>query len=254
MTCNEWRFLDVSYDTVYRNLALEEALISSEHAAAEIPKVRVWFNPAAVVVGRFQDIHLEADTALCMRRNIAIARRFTGGGTVYQDEGSLNLTIVTKEPVIDLEKIQHRNIAVMKETLLRMGVESDVANSNSITVMSRKISGASLAVKHNLVLWHASLLVSTDLEVITQVLSPSRKRFTTNRVRSRWHPVTNLRTALSQHVETLKVKEQVLNSIEHIFKVQLRKCQLSPSERTRSNELYDLKYATAEWNNEGIVK
>lgn len=254
MTHNEWRLLDINYDSVFRNLALEEALITCQQPASETPKIRIWFNPPAIVAGRFQDIQLEADATLCMRKGIAIARRFTGGGTVYHDQGNLNVTIVTWEPIIDLQTIQHRNIAIVKETLLRMGAESTITNSNSISVEGKKISGASLAVKRNLVLWHASLLVSTDLHTVTQVLSPSRKRFTTNRVRSRWQPVTNLQTALSRPVQTSEVKEQILNTVQDMFDTRLRPSQLSPSEENMTTRLHELKYATAEWNNEGLVK
>jgi len=253
MTRKEWRLLEVDCDSVYRNLALEEALITSQTPAAETPKVRIWINPPAIVAGRFQDIHLEADTALCMRKGITIARRFTGGGTVYHDQGNLNVTMVSLEPIIDLQTIQYRNITIMKETLLRMGVQSVITSPNSIIIRGRKIAGASLAVRRNLVLWHASLLVSTDLTTLNQVLSPSRETFPTNRVRSKWQPVTNLQTAVSRSVEIMEVKKEILSSIEEIYDIRLRKSQLSPSEESITTQLHDLKYATADWNNEGIV-
>src|SRR5208337_2374968 len=253
MTHNEWKLLDINYDSVYRNLALEEALITSEQPA-ETPKIRIWFNPPAIIAGRFQDIRLEADTTLCERKSITIARRFTGGGTVYHDQGNLNITTVTWEPIIDLQNIQRRNIAIINEALLRMGVKSAIANSNSISVEGKKISGASLAVKRHFVLWHASLLVSTDLLTVAQVLSPSREKFTTNRVRSRWQPVTNLQTALSRPVEIAEVKEQILNTVQDMYDTRLRISQLSSSEEDMTTRLNDLKYATAEWNLEGIVK
>lgn len=250
MTHNAWRLLEISYDSVYRNLALEEALITSHQPDA--PNIRIWSNPPAIVAGRFQNIRLEADTSLCMRKNIIIARRFTGGGTVYQDQGNLNFTMVTWEPVIDLKAIQHRNISILNETLLGMGVDSTITNPNSISVQGRKISGASVAVRRNLVLWHASLLVSTDPVIIAQVLSPSREYFPTNRVRSKWQPVTNLQTALSRPVEIAEVKERILSAIEEMFHIRLRKSQLSPSEDALITRLHDLKYATSEWNSEGI--
>jgi len=245
--------LEVNYDSVYRNLALEEALITSQQPNAA-PNIRIWSDPPAIVVGRFQDIRLEADISLCMRKSIIIARRFTGGGTVYQDQGNINFTLVTWEPVIDLEAIQHRNISILKETLLGMGVESTITSPNSISVQGRKISGASAAVRRNLVLWHATLLVSTDPVTITQVLSPSRENFPTSRVRSRWQPVTNLQIALSRRVETTEVKENILNTIKDMFHIRLRKSQLSLGEETMTTQLHDLKYVTSQWNNEGIVK
>jgi lipoate-protein ligase A len=251
---SDWRLLDISYDSVYKNLALEEALITAKQPDAKTPKIRIWSNPPAVVAGRFQDPPLEADVSLCMRKQITIARRFTGGGTVYHDQGNLNFTLVTWEPVINLQVIQQRNISILRETLLRMGVESTITSPNSISVQGRKIAGASLALKHNLVLWHASLLVSTDLETVNQVLSPSRETFPTNRVRSKWQPVTNVQTEVSRPVEIAEIKKHILSSVEDIFDIRLKRSQLSSHEETITSQLHDLKYATSEWNNEGIVR
>ena len=245
--------LDISYDSVYKNLALEEALITYPESDEEPPKIRLWSNPPAVVAGRFQDIRLEADTSMCEKNGIQIARRFTGGGTVYHDQGNLNFTLIGREPVIDLQEVQNRNVLILKETLSQLGVESTIVLPNSISVNGRKISGASAAVRHNCVLWHASLLVSTDLETVRQVLSPSRENFFSNRVRSKWQPVTNLQTLLSRPVELSEVKTQIIKTIENMFDIRVRRSQLSSSEEDITNHLLDLKYSTAEWNNEGIV-
>jgi lipoate-protein ligase A len=249
----DWRLLDISYDSVYKNLALEEALITCHESDEETPKIRLWCNPPAVVAGRFQDIRLEADVSMCERIGIKIARRFTGGGTVYHDQGNLNFTLIGRESVIDLQDVQNHNISILKETLSQLGVESTIVPPNSISVHGRKISGASAAVRHNCVLWHASLLVSTDLETVSQVLSPSRENFSSNRVRSKWQPVTNLQTSLSRAVEVSEVKTQILKTIENMFDIRVRRSQLSSSEEDITNHLHDLKYTTAEWNNEGIV-
>ena len=251
---SECRLLDISYDSVYRNLALEEALITSHDSNEQPLTIRLWSNPPAVVAGRFQDIKLEADTSMCQRYGIQVARRFTGGGTVYHDQGNLNFTLIGREPVIDLQDVQNRNILILKETLSQLGVKSTIAPPNSISVNGRKISGASAAVRHNCVLWHASLLVSTDLETVSQVLSPSRENFSSNRVRSKWQPVTNLQTLLSRTVEVSEVKTQIIKTIENTFNIRVERSRLSSSEEDITNYLNDLKYSTAAWNIEGIVQ
>ena len=253
MTFDQWALLGASYDSPYRNLALEETLITTQQPEAA-PRIRIWSNPPAIVVGRFQDVRLEADTTLCARENITVARRFTGGGAVYHDSGNLNFTLVTSEPVIDLKHIQNRNISILKEMLLRMDVDSTITNPNSISVKGKKISGASVAVRRKSVLWHASFLVSTDPSTITQVLSPSRERFVTTRVRSRWEPVTNLQTVLSRPVNTQEVKELFLNTMEDLFQIEVRTSGLSSEETTMMSQLHDLKYSTPEWIYEGTVK
>ena len=253
MTFEEWALLETSYDSAYKNLALEETLITTQQPETA-PRIRIWSNPPATVAGRFQDIHLETDTTLCARANVTVARRFTGGGTVYHDDGNLNFTLVTCEPVIDLKKIQYRNISILKEMLLRMDVESTITNPNSMSVNGKKISGASLAVRRNIVLWHASFLVSTDPSTIAQILSPSREMFATTRVRSRWEPVTNLQTVLSRPVKTQEVKEQFLNTMEDLFQIRVRTGELSSEEQAMTGQLHDLKYSTREWIYEGTVK
>lgn len=81
---------DESFD-VSRNLAVEEALV---RAASQAPVVRVWRNPACVVLGRFQCPEREVDLSACARDGVAVLRRASGGGTVYQDFGNLNVSLV----------------------------------------------------------------------------------------------------------------------------------------------------------------
>jgi lipoate-protein ligase A len=62
-----------------------------------------------------------------------------------------------------------------------------------------------------------------------------------------------LQTSLSRAVEVSEVKTQILKTIENMFDIRVRRSQLSSSEEDITNHLHDLKYTTAEWNNEGIV-
>ena len=100
---------------VYTNLAYEEYLLKNFRLAFEISlvflaflivlitirKVRVhfrshesgkpslflWQNNPAVVIGRFQNPWLECDMMELRRNNVSLARRISGGGTVYHDLG-----------------------------------------------------------------------------------------------------------------------------------------------------------------------
>src|SRR3990172_9373973 len=124
MALEKWRMLCNSYPSPSQNLALEEALLECCELGNFTPTCRIWFNSPSVVMGRFQDVSLEVNTQLCSRKGVQIVRRFTGGGTVYHDEGNLNLTILSKRNHVDLEKIQLRNISVVRMTLSKLGVKS----------------------------------------------------------------------------------------------------------------------------------
>ena len=253
MTHN-WRLLDFSCDSVYSNLATEEALIECCQAGIFTPTVRLWINQPAAIVGRFQDVDLEVDEEFCIRNSVRIARRFTGGGTVYHDEGNLNLTILSeKRDIRDLQVIGRRNLLVIQETLLQFGVESTVNPPNSVLVSGKKISGASAAVRRNYVLWHASLLVSTSLESIARALYPSREPARTDSVRSRWQPVTNLATLLGRPVAIHEAKKQVIDTIETILGNELRGSKLTSCEEETAKRLHDEEYSTAKWNKKGLT-
>jgi lipoate-protein ligase A len=235
-------------------LALEEALIECNEFDELNPTVRLWINRPAVVLGRFQDVTLEVDLNLCTRNKIEIGRRFTGGGAIYQDDGTLNLTILTKETNMDIVELQRKNFSAIRRTLSELGVSSTVDRLNSMFVRNKKISGAAMAVRRDCILWHASILISSDLTIIHDVLAPSRKSALTRRVRSRWEPVTSLQTLLGSKIEMTDMKNRLLESIEYVFHVRVKNGTLTSKEENDLERLLASKYSRPEWNNLGVWK
>jgi lipoate-protein ligase A len=238
---------------VYGNLATEEALIECCQSDTFRPTVRIWINQTAAIVGRYQDVTLEVDEEYCVRNCIPIARRFTGGGTVYHDDGNLNLTVLSEMRDIDLQETRLRNLLIVQELLSQFGVTSSINPPNAILVHGKKISGASAAVRREYFLWHASILVSTSLESIAQALSPSRKPARTNRVRSHWEPITNLVSSTGRPVEMREVKKMIVTAAEKILGNQLEGSALTSCEERTAKRLHNQKYSSAEWNRKGLM-
>ncbi|WP_433333138.1 lipoate--protein ligase family protein [Spirillospora sp. CA-294931] len=65
-----------------------------DRASGGFPLLRVWQNDPCVVVGRFQSVGDAVDLAACASDGVRVVRRFTGGGAVYTDPGTLNFTLV----------------------------------------------------------------------------------------------------------------------------------------------------------------
>lgn len=72
------------------NLALEEALA---RARPRSPLLRIWQNASCVVIGRAQRVSREVNLAACAAAGVPVLRRSSGGGTVYQDLGNLNISV-----------------------------------------------------------------------------------------------------------------------------------------------------------------
>lgn len=250
-----WRVLEVSYPSVFQNLALEEALTRSRMLPTFRPIVRLWRNPPSVIVGRFQNVGAEVDVELCEQNDIAIARRFTGGGSVFHDMGNLNLTLVTGHPEgITLGQLHEKNASIILDLLARLEAEGVLVRPNSIHVGGRKISGAAAALGQRFALWHASILISTDVLMLQRVLAPSQVIRETRSIRSNWHPVTTLAEVLHRSVDLEHVQRTLLQSCRSALDAKLERSELLEDEKQYSKFLYERKYASQDWNLHGNWK
>ncbi len=249
-----WRRLDLSYPDPSRNLALEEALFRASVAEGFQPTFRLWVNPPTVVVGRFQDVRSEVDLKVCHQDHVQIVRRFTGGGAVFHDKGNINFTILGPRPKeMSVSELHEFNSSVALKLLERFGARGCFVPPNSINVSGRKISGAAAALNRDFELWHASILISTDLQLLNRTLSPSINYHNTNFVRSRWQPTTNLTATIGNRVDLEEVKCELSKSFETVFQVSLESGHIRRVEEAYLSELYASKYSSREWNLSGHI-
>jgi lipoate-protein ligase A len=247
----EWRLLDLSYSSAFENLALEEALARCNRSSS-IPTVRTWTNPRAVVVGRFQEVSAEVDVDACRQNSVEIARRFTGGGAVFHDEGNLNLSIVTaRQRDSSPSNLNKANCAVVLDLLDQLGVEGSFVPPNSIEISGEKVSGGAAALGRDFAFWHASILISTDTQLLGRVLSPSRTEKATTFIRSRWQPVITLDAALGRHLELNDVKEKLVASCAKVYGAKHEMGRLTAEEEQVMKSLLAGKYRSREWNLHG---
>ena len=83
---------------IYRNLALEDWIYQN----VQLPRVNTdpifsfyGRNDPCIVIGRHQNCWVEANIHEALAHKVDIARRRSGGGTVYHDRENLNFTFFT---------------------------------------------------------------------------------------------------------------------------------------------------------------
>lgn len=86
-------FISQSTD-VFSNLAFEDWLYKN-WSFEKRNILFLWRNSPCVVIGRHQNPHVEANLQYLESAGVPVARRSSGGGTVYHDEGNLNCTFFT---------------------------------------------------------------------------------------------------------------------------------------------------------------
>ncbi|HET6849193.1 MAG TPA: lipoate--protein ligase family protein [Gaiellales bacterium] len=131
----------------------------------------------AVVIGRFQRADWEVDPAACAERGVGVWRRFTGGGAVYLDQGTLcvGLAAPSGHPWAQLgvpEMYAPLLDGIVRACRLR-GVEAE-RDERTVRVGGRKVTGIAAHRGRGGMLVHGTLLVRADLDALRACLAGPR--------------------------------------------------------------------------------
>jgi len=204
-----------------------------------------------VVIGRSQSVEHEVDLDACKKHGTSIVRRFTGGGAVYQDTENLNFAISLckdKKP-LGITAFYETVAAAVVRALGYFGPKVEIKQGNCLLINGKKISGLAGALKSSMQFCHGTLLVNTNLTVMSEVLHPRcEKAERYAYVRSNVTDVTTLRKELGREIPVSEVKEVVLKTFEETYHTTLAPGELTEYEKQLARKLYARKYSTYEWN------
>lgn len=226
---------------IYFNLATEEFLL--KHSIGDF--FLMWQSAPCVVVGKHQDISTEVDLDYIEKNNIKPARRFSGGGTVYQDMGNINLTFIqeSEQPEFD------RYPKLMSDLLSNIGIKVITNNRRSLFINGDKISGSAQYIHKNKHLYHATLLYSTDLDKLSHSVkldkTTEEKPRNFKYIPSVKSPVTNISSHLQTQQDILQFKNSIFTSILNI--PGNAEAQLNQTDIENIEKLKFAKYERKDW-------
>ena len=152
-----------------------------------------------MVVGKHQNALSEINHEFVQKNHIPIARRLSGGGTVFHDPGNVNFTFIRS-----VEKISEVNFKVFTvpviEALKKLGVEAYTSGRNDLLIDGKKISGNAEHVHRNRVLHHGTLLFDSRLEALKGTLKVDLSKFQDKAVQSNRSEVTNISDYLTNPI------------------------------------------------------
>lgn len=131
-------FISQSKD-IFTNLALEDWLyhnfdFKNHHI------LMLWQSDPCVVIGRHQNPWVEANVAELPKITecgVQLVRRNSGGGTVYHDNGNLNMTFFTP---CDRYNLKY-NLEIVARSLFRnYNLKIDISPRNDLTYSNYKVS------------------------------------------------------------------------------------------------------------------
>ena len=153
------------FSDIYFHLAAEEYLLKQGNEDIFM----LWQDTPSVVIGKHQRLRSEVDQEWAEREQVHIARRFSGGGTVYHDLGNVNLTFIeTTSRLPEFVTYLQRTL----DFLNSMGLMATGGERLGIYLNGLKISGSAQCLYKDRVLYHCTLLYDTDLTALHQALNP----------------------------------------------------------------------------------
>lgn len=172
---------------VFFNLALEDRLFRGLAPGERL--LFLWRNDPAVVIGRYQNPWIECRLTEMEREGVALARRQSGGGAVYHDDGNLCMTFMGPKAGYD----RRANIDMVVGILRAAGVDAEANDRNDVLAAGRKVSGSAYRECADRAFHHATLLFHADLDRLTRFLRPGTRFDSAKGTASVRSPVANLR-------------------------------------------------------------
>ena len=232
-------FLHSPFRLAYENVALEHYLI--HHRTENI--LLLYVNSPAVVIGKHQNAFAEANYEYLQQHQIPLARRISGGGAVYHDEGNINISYIHQARFIDMQLIL-KPLHAFIETL---GLTAQITPNNDLLVNRKKVTGTAGHLYKQRSLQHATLLIDVCLEHLKESLRVERHKFTGHHVASRPSPVTNLIVELNKKFTFEELYHQLVLFLKKWFYV-YNNLNLSEFEIKQIKTLAKEKFSTWNWN------
>ncbi|KAG6820695.1 hypothetical protein H0H93_013214 [Arthromyces matolae] len=196
----------------YFNLTFEDWLF--KHKAHDEPLLLIYRNEPCVIVGRNQNPWKEVNfKALQQRPGLPFIRRRSGGGTVYHDLGNTNYSIHLSRAEFN----RNTTAQIVLRAVRSLGINARVNDRNDICVGDDKmsvcciifldmlliscphVSGSAYKIVNKRAYHHGTMLISTQLDTLGDLLRTNKGTMITKGVASVRSPVCNLR----QHSSTI---------------------------------------------------
>ena len=178
----------------------------------------IYRNEPSVIIGKHQNTLAEINHPYLNEHEIHLVRRLSGGGTVYHDMGNINFLFILSGEAGKLVDFKRFLLPVLT-ILQNMGLPVEYGGRNDLLIDGKKISGNAEHVFRNRILHHGTLLYSSDLTVLENVLRVSPGKYIDKAVRSVRSKVTNISDYLKSKMTVEKFTQKLYEEIKSHFSI-----------------------------------
>ncbi|MEZ0180565.1 lipoate--protein ligase ['Camptotheca acuminata' phytoplasma] len=219
----------------YFYFALEEYILNNL-----VKKDQLFFfqwQIKGIVIGKNQIIENEVNLDFVKENNIDVFRRQTGGGCVYNDQGTIIFSIVSSKK--DKQFSFKKSLSQVVEALRELGIDLNLSSRNDILLKDKKVSGNAFLQNQNGTIVHGTLLYNCDVDTMVRCITPNKEKLISKGIESVSSRITNLK----QHLNGM-TQEQLINHLNNFLTNE--EYVLSDEEIATINKMAE-KYASKEW-------
>jgi len=238
---NELRILfEYKENDVFRNLALEEAILLSINEGRSPNTFRIWINDSSAIAPFHENIFELINVEYCLDKGINISRRITGGGAIYNDLGNINWSFFfSRKPFekFSLKELYSYFSSFIIKALEKLGLSLKYYEPNWLGYEGKKISGMAGYIKNNSILIHGTLLVDANLQNLEKVC----------KLHYKYPPVMNISSLKKIDIEN--IIQEIIDEISEDFKGKYEikiENKLKEEEKKLLEELKN-KYTSLNW-------
>ena len=225
----------------YFNLAAEEYFLKN----FQEDFFMLWRSRPSVVVGKHQNTLAEINHEFVRTHQIPVARRLSGGGTVFHDPGNVNFTFIRN--VKDISEVNFKVFTVpVIEALKKLSVDAYTTGRNDLLIDGKKISGNAEHVHRNRVLHHGTLLFDSHLEALKGALKVDLSKYEDKAVQSNRSAVTNISNYLPNPISVEGFTDFLFSEISQNYP-EFQVYELTPEDTEVIEKLSIEKYQTWDW-------
>lgn len=234
-----------------QHVALDEVIASAVAKGERGATLRFWDWPdSVVVVGSFQSLKNEVDSAAAKRHGVEVVRRVTGGGAMFMEPGNcITYSLVVPASLVEGLSFE-QSYAFLDDWVLgalaEVGIKAHYVPINDIASEKGKIGGAAQKrFANGVVLHHVTMAYDINADRMLDVLRIGREKLSDKGTTSANKRVDPMRS------QTGMERDAIIQSfMEHFQKrYDSQLSEYTEQELERSSELVDSKFLSPEWVN-----
>jgi lipoate-protein ligase A len=242
-----FRVIDTGIRDGRRQIAFDQALIDARKVDAIPDTIRFLRFPPTALIGRHQSLSRELRLDYCRANGIGLARRITGGGAIYFDEGQLGWSLVFHRATLGIASLGELARAICEAAaagLSRLGIDARYRPRNDIEVDGRKVSGTGGFFDGDVLFYQGTVLVEMDPAKMLAALKVPDGKLAKRGLDSAAQRVTTLKELLGKAPAIDAVQEALLAGFAERLGIEPRRGEITTAEEHMAARHHDEEIGT----------